>query len=169
MPSTFVKAASEVMGAVKDIKATVRGMTGVFKHLMEEHGKVAVLMRRLRMASDEEIRAELYPTVRAELLAHETGEVKTVYRALAEYPAAAKIVVSHAEETSELRSAIAELDSLSFADVAWGLAFERLVELVERHVDQEESEFFPKAQEILGEEEAKALLPRFEAAKSAEL
>jgi len=165
MPNSVDSAASKVMGAVKDVKATFKGITGVFKHLMEEHGKVGALLKRVKASSEEDVRAELYPTIRRELLAHERGELVAVYPVLAQYAETAGIAAEHQREADELKAAIAAVDALSFNDSNWATTFERLATLVEEHVDEEESEFFPKAQEVIGADEAKALLPRFEAAK----
>lgn len=165
MPNTVEKVASGLMGAAKDVKAGFKGLTGVFMHLMEEHGKVAALIKRVSKSSDEAVRAKLYPTIRTELLGHEKGELKVVYPALAEYPETAAIAAAHAHHASEIEAAIAELDALSFNSPSWAPAFERLEHLVDEHVDQEESNYFPVAQKILGDERAKLLLPKFEAAK----
>jgi hemerythrin superfamily protein len=165
MPNRIEKAMSETMGAMKDIKATAKGLTGVFKHLMEEHGKVSALIKRVSMSSDQNVRARDYPTIRAELLGHETGEVKAVYPVLAEFPETARIAEEHATQASELQQAIGEVDGLSFGDAGWGPAFDRLANLVEKHVSQEEGDYFPKAQKVIGDERAKQLLPAFEAAK----
>jgi hemerythrin superfamily protein len=165
MPNTVENVASKAMGAVKDVKATFKGLTGVFKHLMEEHGKVGALIKRVSGSSDETERAELYPTIRRELLAHEKGEVTAVYPVLARFPETKGIAAQHDTEAKELQRAIAAVDALSFDDASWGPAFERLAKLVDAHVEEEESEFFPKAQDVIGENEAKALLTRFEAAK----
>jgi hypothetical protein len=165
MPNTLQNAASKTMGAVKDAKATLKGLTGVFKHLMEEHGKVGALLKRVKASSDEKVRAELWPTIRTELLAHERGEVDAVYSVLAQYPETSNIVTVHSREARELQEAIGAVDALSFGDDAWQPTFERLVELVLKHVDEEESEFFPKAQKIIGRSRAQTLLPEFEAAK----
>jgi hemerythrin superfamily protein len=159
------KGVSQVMGAIKDVKAGVKGLTGVFKHLMEEHGKVGALIKRVSMSSDEDVRAKLFPTIRSELLGHETGELKAVYPVLAEYPETSYIAEEHANQASDLKQAIAQVDQLSFSDAGWGPAFDRLATLVDKHVAQEESDFFPKAQKVIGDERAKELLATFEAAK----
>jgi Hemerythrin HHE cation binding domain len=165
MPNRIEKAASEAMGAVKDVKATLKGLTGVFKHLMEEHGKVGALIKRVGMTSDRAVRAELYPTIRSELLAHETGELKAVYPVLAQYPETSDIAAAHAREAGELRDAIAEVDAQATSDAGWVPAFKRLAALVDKHVAEEEGDYFPKAQKVIGDERAKELLPLFEAAK----
>src|SRR4051812_33324577 len=145
MPNTVDKIASGVMGAAKDVKAGFKGLTGVFMHLMEEHGKVGALIKRVDASSDEAVRAKLYPTIRTELLGHEKGELKVVYPALAEFPETAAIAAAHAQQASEMEAAIAELDALSFNSPSWAPAFERLAKLLFHHVDQEESNYFPKA------------------------
>ena len=167
MQSTVEKVASGLMGAAKDVKAGFNGLTGVFMHLMEEHGKVGALIKRVSSTEEDAVRARLYPTIRTELLGHERGELKVVYPALAEYPETAAIAAAHAHHASEIEAAIAELDALSFSSATWAPAFERLAQLVFEHVDQEESTYFPAAQKVLGEERAEALLPEFEAAKKA--
>jgi hemerythrin superfamily protein len=166
MPNRVEEATSAAMGAIKDVKATVKGLTGVFKHLMEEHGKVSALITRVKMSSDGDVRARLYPTIRSELLRHETGELKAVYPAMAEYPEVSGIAQEHAREAGELQRHIAEVDKYNYGDSGWGAAFERLAELVQEHVAKEEGDYFPKAQRVMGEDLAKQLLPLFESAKT---
>jgi len=165
MPNSMEKAASEVMGAAKDIKAGFKGLTGVFMRLMEEHGKVGALIKRVSMSSDDSVRAKLYPTLRSELQAHEKGELEVVYPALAEFPETAAIAAEHRNHASEIEAAMAEVDALAFSSPSWPSAFERLAALVTAHVKLEESSYFPRAQKVLGDERAKQLLPAFEAAK----
>jgi hemerythrin superfamily protein len=132
---------------------------------MEEHGKVGALIKRVSMSSDEKVRAELFPTIRSELLGHETGELTVVYPALAEFPETSPIAEEHARQAGELKQCIEELDRMSFGDAGWGPAFDRLANMVEEHVSKEEGDYFPKAQKVLGDQRAEQLLPKFEAAK----
>ncbi|RYZ05273.1 MAG: hemerythrin domain-containing protein [Myxococcales bacterium] len=165
MPNALERAASEVMGAAKDVQAGFKGLTGVFMHLMEEHGRVGALIRRVALSEDLEVRAKLYPTIRTELLDHEKGELIAVYPELARFPETAAIAAAHAHHASELEAEILELDALSFNSGSWAPAFERLAKLVDEHVTIEEREYFPLAQKVLGEERAQQLLTTFEAAK----
>jgi hypothetical protein len=169
MPSSFEEAASKTMGTIKAVKATVKGLSGVFKKLMQEHGEVSALMKRVSLSSDESVRRELYPTIRKELLSHEKGELSAVYPVLSQHAETLEIAEEHAREASELDAAIKALDTLDLAGADWAPAFEHLFMLVKRHVDEEESKFFPKAQETIGEQQAKALESRYEAAKDAAL
>jgi hemerythrin superfamily protein len=157
--------ASEMLAAAKDVKAGYKGLTGVFMHLMEEHGKVGALIKRVGMSSELAVRAELYPTIRKELLAHEKGELKVVYPSLARFPETGAIAAEHAHQASELEAAIVEVDAISFESPSWASAFERLAKLVDAHVSQEEGDYFPRAQKVLGEERAQELLGKYEASK----
>jgi hypothetical protein len=165
MPNPLEKMAASAAGALKDAKAGAKGLTGVFLHLMEEHGKVGALIKRVALSSDEGVRSKLYPTIRSELLAHETGELNAVYPVLAEYPETRDIAADHSIQASDLQAAIAELDAISVGDAEWAPAFKRLAALVQQHVDIEESRYFPLAQKVIGEERAQQLLHSFEAAK----
>jgi hemerythrin superfamily protein len=165
MPNALERAAAEIMGAAKDVQAGFQGLTGVFMHLMEEHGKVSALITRVALSQDSEVRADLYPTIRSELLAHEKGELLAVYPALAHFPATAAMATAHAHHVGELETELLALDALSFDSDSWAPAFERLAKLVDEHVKLEEREYFPLAQEVLGEERAQELLAAFEAAK----
>ncbi len=165
MPNIVERTAAEMMGAAKDVKAGLKGLTGVFMHLMEEHGKVSALIKRVSLTSDIEVRSKLYPTIRSELKSHEKGELEAVYPALAAFPETSSIAAAHAHHASELEAAIAELDALSFNSAGWAPAFERLAKLVNEHVAIEEKEYFPLAQKVLGEARARELQPAFEHAK----
>ncbi len=169
MPNSLEEAASKTMGTIKAVKATVKGLSGVFKKLMQEHGEVSALMKRVSVSADEAVRRELYPTIRKELLSHEKGELSAVYPVLSQHAETLEIAEQHAREASELDAAIKVLDALDLAGSEWVPAFEHLFTLVKRHVDEEESEFFPKAQRTIGEQQAKALESRYEAAKDAAL
>lgn len=73
------KAASKVMGTAKEAKAVLSSVTGVFKELMREHGEVTALLLRVKASSDAEVRSDLFPKIRAELVSHEKGELAEVY------------------------------------------------------------------------------------------
>jgi len=99
------------------------------------------------------------------LLAHERGELASVYSALNDYETLRSIVLEHQAEAKQLETAIAAVDSQDYDTLAWGNAFERLFALVQQHVEEEEKDFFPLAQKTIGNEETEALLKRYEAAR----
>ena len=152
---------------MKAVKAGFNGLRGVFLHLAEEHGEVGALMKRVSKDSDAEVRREHWPLIRSEPLSHEQGELAEVYPLLSTTEATREIVALHSQEAGQLKEAIAAVDAHDFGSPAWGAAFERLFSLVQLHVTEEENDFFPRAQAVIGEDESKAVLARYEAAKKA--
>ena len=167
MANTIEEVTSKAMGTVKAVTAGFKGLRGVFLHLAEEHGEVAALMKRVSKADDAQVRREHFPHIRAELLSHEKGELAEVYGVLANFERMRSTVLAHNEQAHTLEKAIADVDAQDFASEEWGHSFRRLFELVKAHVEEEENDFFPKAQEVIDEEESKQILERYEAAKKA--
>jgi hypothetical protein len=166
MPNGIEKAASEVMGAVKSTKARIEGLTGVFQHLAREHGEVTALLLRVKASRDPKVRAELFPKIRAELLSHEKAELTNVYPVFRQQPALAALAEEHNDEAEELETAIAQVSAVAYEDDAWQSRFEDLIDLVTRHVKEEESEWFPAAEKALGKPWTEEALPRYEATKA---
>ncbi|MEO7037926.1 MAG: hemerythrin domain-containing protein [Polyangiaceae bacterium] len=167
MSNPIENVAAKAMGTVKAVKAGFNGLRGVFLHLAQEHGEVGELMRHVAKSTDPTVRREHFPHIRAELLSHEKGELSEVYSVLANYEALRGVVLKHNADAHDLEKAIAAVDVLAFDGEEWQQAFEHLFALVRSHVEEEESDFFPRAQEVIDEDESKVLLKRFEEAKQA--
>jgi Hemerythrin HHE cation binding domain len=166
MPNSAEKIASKAMGAMKTVKATAEGLTGVFKHLATEHGEVTALLLRVKTSSDVEVRKELFPEIRSELVSHEKAELREVYPAFEKHVELEAMAKDHEKEAGDLEQLIEELHAMPFDDAGWETKFAELADLVADHAREEEDEYFPVAQGILGKEEADRLLQRFERAKA---
>jgi hemerythrin superfamily protein len=149
--------------AVKGVEARMHGLVGVFKTLAEQHGEVGALLKRVR--GNPEKRAALWPKIRQELLSHEKAELKEVYPVLREYPETRAMADRHQTEASELSALIGRIDTSTTSSDEWGRLFDQLVDMVLRHVDEEENEIFPLAMKTIGADRAKLIEPRFLAAK----
>ncbi len=167
MSHVWEKLESKFTELPRSVSEGFGGLHGVFQTLMEEHGEMSALLLRVNSSSDESVYKELYPTIRSELLAHETGELAAIYPFLLHYPEISELVAAHAKEANELRSAITALDVLHYDDARWKLGFERLVALVRDHVEVEENDFFPRAQAAIGRQAAEMLLMAYQESKSA--
>jgi len=165
MANPIEQIATKAMGTVKAVSAGFKGLRGVFLHLAEEHGEVGALMKRVSKSTDAKVRREHFPHIRAELLSHEKGELAEVYGVLANYEQLRGVVLKHNDEAHTLEKAIADVDAQDYASAEWGESFERLFKLVQAHVEEEENDFFVKAQEVIDEDESKEILVRYEAAK----
>jgi hemerythrin superfamily protein len=156
------------MGAIKVGKAAIEGLTGIFRKLAQEHGEVSALLLRVKSSSDPKVRADLYPKIRAELLAHEAGEVTVLYPAYRQHPDTEYIADKHDQEASQLQKMLATVSEIEYQNPGWADQFDALVALVQRHVAEEESDFFPKGQKLLGDR-AEELETEFKRVKEAEL
>lgn len=166
MARAIEEAASKAMGALKKGQAALKGQKGVFSHLMKEHGEVTALMLRVRTSSDPKVRAELFPEIRQMLLSHERAEVQVIYTALREHVGGNGAAEDHDREANELEDAIDEVQAMGYDDPSWDDAFEELVELVARHTTEEERNWFPMAQTLLGEARAHELMEPYERVKA---
>ena len=165
MGNQMEQVATKLMGTLKAAEAGFKGLRGVFLHLAEEHGEVGALMKRLSNTSDPQVRREHFPHIRAELLSHEKGELVEVYGVLANFEQLRGVVLKHNDDAHALEKAVADVDAIDFASEEWSTSFARLVALVQAHVEEEENELFPRAQEVIDEAESKQILERYEAAK----
>lgn len=165
MPSRTDEMISKGMGAVKGVKAMFEGVHGVFKTLMEQHGEVSALLRRCKAADDDQKRADLWPKIRSELLSHERAEIQVVYPALRGYDALRELSDEHDRDADELERQIRRLDGIEIGSDEWGAQFDELVNLFDAHVKLEESDIFPKADDVIGEDRADELDSEFISAK----
>jgi hypothetical protein len=158
--------ASKVVGGMKAAKATFEGLSGVFKQLTQEHGEMTALLIRVKMTSDVGVRHTLFPKIRAELLAHERGELRVVYPEFARHPDLEGMAKNHEAEVSQLERTLDELSATDYGDQSWSSKFERLVGLLEHHTKEEEDDYFPAANRIFGKDEAERLKDRYLEAKA---
>ncbi len=161
------KTASKVMGAAKEAKATLEGVTGVFKELMREHGEAGALLAKLKSSSDIDARAEIFPTLRAALLSHEKGELAEIYPLFRKHPDLAGYAEMHEAEAGALERLLTRMSAMPYEDVSWGESIAELADAVTRHVKEEETEYFPVASKTLGKAETEALTARYEAKRDA--
>jgi hypothetical protein len=150
MTTHIEQVTSKVMGKAKVAKGAIEGLSGIFTTLMEEHGQVGALLARLKGGTDLQLRRELWPKIRAELLSHETGELLVLYPVYRAHPEIRHIAEAHEREASLLQPLIAQIDGLDFADPRWSERYSALVHLVHDHVRDEEVDFFREGNRVFG-------------------
>lgn len=132
----------------------------LFRVLIQQHRELDELLAELADADDAETRAEIYPRMKARLLSHAKAEEATLYPALAE--AGEDEESEHAErEHKEIEAALQALDALDWDDDGFEDAVAELVQCVEHHVEEEESDLFDAAWEAFDEQELDDLAARF--------
>lgn len=159
MSNLIERVTTQAAGAIGAIRASVRGLHGVFLRLSEEHRETLTLLERALAATAPEKRAEVWADVRNELLAHEQAEREYVYAQLTADPVALdaelrQLVDAHQEDLAQLEQAIAHVDNLRWDSPEWPRSIERLVNQVRQHAAQEEEHLFTIAQQRIGEQRA---------------
>ena len=137
MPNRIEEAASKGMGKMKSVKATFKGLSGVFKTLAEQHEEVSALMKRAKASSDPDKRADLWGKIRLELISHERGELREVYPVLRESEETRDIAQHHDKEAKELETLIGQVEEADPHTKEWASKFDKLVEMVEHHASEE--------------------------------
>ena len=167
MANSVENFAAKTSAKAAGLRARARGLTGVFNLLAQQHKEAAQLLKRTKQATDPEQRREHWLAVRRELICHERAELITVYPVFQanEQLNAAGIERAHAEDAEKLEAAISRVDTAGFETSRWPDLLEDLIQLVERHAEQEENDFFPRAQEAIGKDAAAALEGPFQAAR----
>jgi hypothetical protein len=157
MPNSVDTFAAKDEGKAAGPRARVKGLTGVFSVLAQQHREAATLLAHVQRVDDLEKRHALWLQARGELICHERAELSTLYPLIAENELNAEIATRHAEEAQQLETAIANIDALGPASSGWAEALESLIALVQQHIEEEEHDFFPRAQDSMGTGAANAL------------
>ena len=118
----------------------------VFEMLKEDHDKVKKLFEDFESAEGRE-RGEIAKTAIQELEIHADLEERLIYPAIRAEVDAADMMNEAIEEHHLVHVLIAELKKLKPGDEKFQAKFSVLSELVKHHIEEEEGEMFPKAEE----------------------
>ena len=160
---------SKMMESYQAGRRHADGLSGVFDELADEHSEISMLLSIEADELDGSNRRHRYSRLRQRLLAHEIFELEELYPILEKYEATTLLAAEHAEDAAAFEAAVKHLDSLDIDGPDWQPEFKRLIVLFEQHVDQEEYDYFPEAQQQLGREESSRLQSRYIAARHAAL
>jgi hemerythrin superfamily protein len=142
-----------------------RPLAGVFQTLAEQHRRLLELLRDAGSIDSAAQRRERWAEARRRLLSHERAESQVVYAALQGNESATPVLQQHAGQVTELERAVAELDAIDGGSDDWIGRLRDVMALVDDHVRDEEQNFFPRAQRLLGEDAARALDHPFDSAQ----
>ena len=118
----------------------------VFEMLKEDHDKVKKLFEDFESAEGRE-RGEIAKTAIRELEIHADLEERLIYPAIRAEVDEADMMNEAIEEHHLVHVLIAELKKLKPGDEKFQAKFSVLSELVKHHIEEEEGEMFPKAEE----------------------
>jgi hemerythrin superfamily protein len=147
MSNLMERASIQASGAVRAIRASVKGLDGIFRLLAEEHGETIAMLRRAASASSVGKRQQLWERARTEWLAHERAENTHVYPQLRELQ---DVGDEHARLVLELEAAVERVSACAIESEEWSRAIDAFTQMLELHTSLEEDTIFPAAQKQLG-------------------
>jgi hypothetical protein len=127
--------------------------------LKTDHDKVKKLLDELEKTTERGVktRAELFATIKGELIVHETIEEEIFYPALMEKAKTRDITLEGYEEHHVVDLLMGELEELDVSDETWGAKAIVMKENVEHHIEEEEGEMFKQARRVFDRQELEDL------------
>src|SRR6185369_15178594 len=135
-----------------------------FQLLKADHQKVAQLFDQLESASGK-AKLQVFEQIKTELELHTHIEEKIFYPAVEKPKETHDLTLEAYEEHDVVKKLLAELSRARTANDQWEAQAKVLRENVEHHVEEEENELFPKADDVLSEDEIENLGDRMAAEK----
>lgn len=135
-----------------------------FNLLKADHRKVEELFSELESARGQ-AKMRVFEQIKSELELHTHIEETIFYPALEKPKQTHDLTLEAYEEHDVVKKLLQELSRAKTANEEWEAKAKVLQENVEHHVEEEENELFPKAQQALGETDIEALGEQMETEK----
>ena len=131
----------------------------IYTKLKEDHDKMKKIMDKIAKTStgSTATRKKLFMQLKNELFAHAKVEEAVFYTSIQSRKNLKEEVLEAYNEHRMIAMLLDELDTIPKGNDQWLAKFHFLKELVEHHVEDEENEVFPKAEEILSDKKAEEL------------
>lgn len=139
--------------------------------LKEDHDRVKKMLAEGETTTERGVktRGELFARLKTELEAHELMEEQVLYPALTEHPRARELALEAYEEHHVVDTILAELEQTDPSDEEWTAKFKVAKENLEHHIEEEETEMFPKARQAFSRAELEQMGARMSEIKKAAL
>jgi len=139
----------------------------ILEKLKADHEKQRKLVDAISATSgDSAERRELYATFRDELMAHATAEERTFYSPLISEKGGTELSRHSVAEHKQIDDLVKLVDEADMDTGAWLVHFKNLGHKVVHHVDEEESDVFPVAVDLLPKSERERIGAEFAEVKS---
>lgn len=138
-----------------------------FQVLKKDHQKVRELFEELAEieVSDTKNRKYIFDQIKLETELHAQLEEEIFYPALAEENETAELVEEAYREHKEVKQTLQKLDKMDKNSDEWAELCTTLLENIEHHVEEEETELFKIAKEVLTAEALRDLGKQLQARK----
>ncbi|HEX3560677.1 MAG TPA: hemerythrin domain-containing protein [Pyrinomonadaceae bacterium] len=138
-----------------------------FQLLKEDHKKVSGIFEQIEPTTEraEKTRTELFAQLKQELDIHARIEETIFYPSIKRAAETREIVLEGFEEHHVIKMLLGELEAMPVDTEQWTAKLKVLKENVEHHVEEEESEMFQKARDVLSEDDINRLGAQMEETK----
>jgi hemerythrin-like domain-containing protein len=137
------------------------------KLLKQDHDEVRKMLADLEGTTEraEKTRTEGLASLKQELEVHETIEEEIFYPALKEHPKTKDLALEGYEEHHVVDMVMSEIEGVEPGDETWMAKFTVMKENLEHHIEEEEGEMFPQAEQVFTDGELGELGDRMQARK----
>ncbi|MEC9281837.1 MAG: hemerythrin domain-containing protein [Bdellovibrionota bacterium] len=137
-------------------------MQTIFQVLHRDHDVQRELLRNLSNThGDSETRRSLWEILKQELRSHDKFEERYFYSALLFDDEVQKLSRHSIAEHKKIEDHIKKIEETEFSSPGWLVHLKNLKSLVEHHLDEEESEIFPVAGQVLERAEKNMLARKY--------
>jgi hemerythrin superfamily protein len=144
------------------LKEDIMAMS-IFDVLKKDHDKVKGLFKQI--TRKKESPENIFPQIQHELEMHFQGEEKLLYPFLKEKAETHDITMESMEEHNVSKKELSELSSLSTDDEWFSPKIKVLQELINHHIEDEETLLFKKAKKVMGKQQAEEMAVRWDQEK----
>ncbi|PKP87676.1 MAG: hemerythrin [Alphaproteobacteria bacterium HGW-Alphaproteobacteria-17] len=143
--------------------------TKIFARLKADHDRHRELLDRIdQTKGDSPEREKLFEAFRVEVTAHAASEEMSLYATMLGNPDLRDEAQHSVAEHKEIDDMLTELYEMDFGSTGWLTRFRTMKDRYLHHIEEEEEEMFPEAEEGLSDAKKKELVAIFEKAKPKE-
>jgi len=143
--------------------------TEIFARLKADHDRHRELLKQLDAThGDSPERERLFEAFRVEVTAHAASEEMSLYATMLARPDLRDDAQHSVSEHKEIEDFLTELYEMDFSSTGWLTRFRTMKDRYLHHIDEEEEEMFPEAEEGLSEAKKRELAAIFEREKPKE-
>ena len=139
----------------------------IFEVLTTDHEKVKKILEQMQQTSSRATgrREKLVQNLSASLVPHMYAEEQYFYQILLDETSEQEDIYSALEEHRAAKTVLMDLIDAAADDPRWMARLKVLKELIEHHIEEEESTIFDLAREIMDEDRATEAAKRFKESK----
>ena len=140
----------------------------IFARLKADHDRHRRMLADIEGTTDADLRRDLFEAFRVEVTAHAASEELSLYATMLARPDLREEAQHSTAEHKEIEDYFTELYEADSASDEWAEKFQTMKHRYLHHIDEEEEEMFPAAEDGLSEERKAEIAKIFTAEKPRE-